>query len=223
MSLIEKIKSKGLRGSLRALREKFLYRHLEMFMLERQLDLPMPNRPSVEHWPLERIEYSTLPKMKAHFAHFIPHATRLLEQSFYGHAHLDKEGNVACMGWIAERTFYDDYYCCWVPLPEGCIFQFAGEVAKIYQKTGIVMLAERLLWKVFSDRGFKTLRTLIEVDNQPSLATATRLHFKEIGEIWHLYRLFGRIHFTRIERYDGLRLSHLRGSDGHRRDADAAQ
>ena len=44
--LWEKLRRKGLRGSLRILRERFLYRHWVLLVLERELVTPLPLPPA---------------------------------------------------------------------------------------------------------------------------------------------------------------------------------
>ena len=115
------------------------------------------------------------------------------------------------MVWISERDYYDDQlYRCWMRIPPGCLYQFAGECAVPYRGSGVVILAQKLLWDEYRERGFKATRALVNVRNEPALKMHMRLGFQEVGESLHVYCLLRCLHFHRRRPYHQTRLHHLR-------------
>jgi len=136
----------------------------------------------------------------------------LPNQGLHGTACCDEHGDAMAMLWVSERDYYDDQlYHCWVRLPPGCIYQFAGEVAQPYRGSGnsLSLVIQRSIWEHYRQRGFKTSRALVNARNQISLRLLTGLGFGEIGEVVHVYRLFGCLHYTRTTPYHEPRLLHL--------------
>lgn len=208
--LWEKLRRKGLRGSLRILRERFLYRHWVLLVLERELvtPLPLPPRLVEANWPAVTVTARHLPTLRRYFPAYLPTVTDLLKrEGVTGFAHLDREGHAACMVWVSDRDYYDNHlYRCWVRVPHECIYQFAGEVAPPYRARGLPLLVLDRVWAHYRDRGFTRTRALVSCSNPPALTMHTRLGFREIGESVHVYCLFGCLHLSRSERYAGRRL-----------------
>ena len=160
--LLARIRRKGLRGSLRVLRERFFYYHWELLTLERSLALPVPCPINPGRWPQVPITRELLPAFDKYFKAQLPAIRGLLDKGSRGSAHLDEDGNVMMMVWISERDYYDDQlYRCWMRIPPGCLYQFAGECAVPYRGSGVVILAQKLLWDEYRERGFKATRALV--------------------------------------------------------------
>ncbi|MDR2365576.1 MAG: hypothetical protein LBD68_06955 [Zoogloeaceae bacterium] len=216
--LIGKIRRKGLRGVLRVLRERFVYRHWELLTLERSLDAPLPKRLSAERWGRARIGRESLPKLEKYFSHYLPAAREFLDKGMHGEMFTDADGNAVGILWVTDRDYYDDQlYHCWVRLPPGCLYQFAGEVAMPCRGVGLPLLGLRLACedgpRLF---GCHAIRSLVDARNLPALTTHIRLGFREVGEVTHAYRLFRYFHFSRACAYPSPRFLHLR-KQGRRR------
>lgn len=209
--ILARVRKKGVRGSLRVLRERYVYYHWELLTLERQLDLPSPGRPRAERWPVVTIDHDVLPRLEKYFSHYLPTIRDLLKRDgVRGNAHLDEHGDVVCIVWISEADYYDSHlYRCWVRLPPGCIYQFAGEVAPPYRRFGIAILAVRLLWEEYLAKGFHSVRALVDTRNQVALRAHMGIGFREMGESVHVYCLFGCVHFSRRQSYSTPRLVHM--------------
>lgn len=209
--LLTRVRKKGVRDSLRVLRERYVYYHWELLTLERQLSLPAPNRPRAERWPAVTIDHEVLPRLETYFSRYLPTIRDLLNRDgVRGNAHLDEHGDAVCIVWVSEGDYYDSHlYRCWVRLPPGCIYQFAGEVAPAYERVGIPILAVRLLWEEYLARGFHSTRALVDTRNQVALSTHVGIGFREVGESVHVYCLFRCLHFSRRQSYSEPRLTHL--------------
>lgn len=209
--LLHKIRRKGLRDSFRVFRERYLYCHWELLTLERSLAQPLycPIKP--ERWPQVKITHDLLPAFEKHFRSQIPAISGLLDKGCSGYAHLDEEGAVMMMAWIHERDYYDDQlYRCWIRIPAGAIYQFAGECAAPYRGTGAVLLLQKILWADYRARGFKLTRAIVDARNNPALKMHIRIGFEEVGEATHVYRVLRVLHFHRYTTYQQPRLLHLR-------------
>jgi ribosomal protein S18 acetylase RimI-like enzyme len=212
-SLLEKIKRKGLIGSARLLWARCVYRHDELIWMERALDLPAPRFPRHSQWRQIRITEALLPAFDRYFSLYKPGLPALIHSDSLGEAFLDADGQVIGMAWFRRSDYYDDQtYHCWLRLPPGRIYQFAGEVAPPYRGSGMAVLLQREPWKVFLEEGFSHTRAVVNMNNTPALRMHVKLGFEEIGESIHLYRLFNCLKFHRFGRYDGKRLCHLRRS-----------
>ena len=85
-------------------------------------------------------------------ASLIPAIRGLLDKGNRGSAHLDPDGNVMMMVWVSERDYYDDQlYRCWMRMPPGCLYQFAGECAPPFRGSGVVILAQKMLWDEYRE------------------------------------------------------------------------
>lgn len=204
-----KLRRKGLRGSLRVLRERYLYRHWELLMLERDLAEPVrvPSRLAAS-WPAIILTADQLPVLQRYFAGYLPTVRDLLgREGMTGFAHLDREGQAACMALVSDRDYFDHHlYRCWVRLPVGCIYQFAGEVAVPYRTRGLPLLALARIWEHYRALGYQRTRALVNTNNRPALAMHARLGFRELGESVHTYCLLRCLHFSRNARYSDRRL-----------------
>jgi hypothetical protein len=210
-TLIKKIRNKGLHGSLRVLCERYFYYHWELLTLERPLALPVPCPIREERWPQVKITHELLPAFDKHFAAQLPAIRGLLSKDCNGYAHLDERGNVMMMVWVNEHDYYDDQlYRCWIRIPPDCIYQFAGECAAPYRGTGVVLLAQKMIWNEYQERGFKATRAVVNVRNDAALKMHVRLGFEEVGESTHVYCLLRLLHFHRHTSYHLPRLLHLR-------------
>jgi RimJ/RimL family protein N-acetyltransferase len=213
-----KIKRKGWRGALRVFCERFIYRHLELLTLERSLEAPLTKRLKVYRWEHVRINDATLPKLKKYFAHYLPAVHKLLaKEGVRGDAFADENGDAIGMVWMTNRDYYEPLYHCWIRLPAGCMYQFAGEVAEPYRNTGIPLRFMRALCEEANDElGCHTVRSLVEARNRPAVAMHLRLGFREIGEVTHVYTLFRFLHLTRARTYHEPRLFSPRKPDRNR-------
>jgi len=212
-SLFDKIRRKGLLGSLRLLWARCVYRHDELIWMERALDLPAPHFPRQSPWRKITITETLLPAFDRHFARYKPGLVSLIRSGSVGEAYLDDNGHVIGMAWFRRNDYYDDQtYHCWLRLPPGRIYQFAGEVAQPYRGTVMAVLLQREPWKKFLAEGFSHTRSVVNISNQPALKMHVKLGFYEIGESIHVYCLFNCLNFHRYSRYEGRRLQHLRKS-----------
>lgn len=212
-SLFDKIRRKGLFGSARLLWARYVYRHDELIWMERALDLPAPHFPRQSPWRKERITEALLPAFDRYFSRYKPGLLALIRSDSLGEAYIDKEGQVIGMAWFRRNDYYDDQtYHCWLRLPPGRIYQFAGEVALPYRGSGMAVLLQRDRWKAFLDEGFTHTRSVVNMNNQPALKMHVKLGFEEVGQSVHTYRLFNWLNFHRYGSYDGERLQHLRRS-----------
>ena len=209
-TLLEKIRRKGLMGTLRVLWARYIYRHDELIWMERALDVPPPHYPRKCIWRKERITEAMLPAFDRYFARYKPALPTLIRSDSIGEACLDDDGQVIGMAWFRTKDYYDDQtYHCWLRLPPGRIYQFAGEVAPPYRSTGMPVLLQRERWQAFLDEGFSHSRAVVNMNNSPALRMHVKFKLEEVGESIHLYCLFNCLKFHRYSRYDGKRLEHL--------------
>ncbi|AHL77387.1 hypothetical protein CH92_20805 [Stutzerimonas stutzeri] len=213
LTLLGKIRRKGLIGSARLLWARYVYRHDELIWMERALDLPAPRYPRQSSWRKERITEALLPAFDRYFAAYTSGLLSLIRSDSLGEAYLDADGQVIGMAWFSRSDYYDDQtYHCWLRLPPGRIYQFAGEVAQPYRGTGMAVLLQRDPWQAFLAEGFSHTRAVVNMNNQPALKMHVKLGFEEVGESIHTYCLFNCLNFHRYARYDGKRLQHIRKS-----------
>lgn len=209
--LFEKIRRKGLSGSLRVFCERYFYYHWQLVTVERPLDMPVRTYLSPNRWPRVPVSLDLLPAFEKYFSKQLPAIRELIDKGCRGNVHLDDAGNVMLMIWVNEGDYYDDQlYRCWIRVPENCIYQFAGECAEPFRGSGIAALAQKLTWDDYRARGFKNTRAVVNLRNIPALKIHVRLGFEEVGESIHVYCLFRCLHFHRREFYKQPRLLHLR-------------
>ncbi|MDR1888044.1 MAG: hypothetical protein LBQ81_01440 [Zoogloeaceae bacterium] len=209
--LFGKIRRKGWRGTLRILCERFIYRRWELVMLERPLDIAPPMRLSAQRWRHTRISPETLPKLEKYFSRYLPAVRELLARGLRGDMFLNDEGDAIGMMWVSFQDYYDNHlYHCWVRLPPGCMYQFAGEIAPPWRGVGLPLLGMCIACEEFPQLGYHAVRSLVDTSNLPALTLHIRLGFREIGEVTHAYRLLRFLHFSRTRPYHEPRFLHLR-------------
>jgi RimJ/RimL family protein N-acetyltransferase len=218
MELLGKIRRKGWRGTLRVLCERFIYRHQELLTVERSLEAPLSKRLKAYRWEHVRINEETLPKLKKHFAHYLPAVRKLLAQEgVRGDAFADESGDAIGMVWMTNRDYYEPLYHRWIRLPPGHMYQFAGEVAEPYRNTGIPLRYLRALCEQGQhELGCHVVRALADVRNLPAITMHMHMGFRETGEATHVYTLFGVLRFMRIRAYREPRFPSLRKPDRNR-------
>jgi RimJ/RimL family protein N-acetyltransferase len=217
MSFLEKvrdrIKRKGLRSTLKAGFKRFVFYHLELLWLERDLITPIETN-ALKPAPVVRVEKITVNNVKAFTRHFptkVQTMRELAAEGYTGVMLLDNAGDVVAFIWGSTRHYHDHhYYGCWFPVGAGEFFEFAGEVARRYWGTTLSIDMQLELWKLMRPQGCVKVVDVCENDNIPALKMHLRTGYKEQGRIMNVYCLFGRWKFFRETRYSGSRLEALR-------------
>lgn len=210
-SILERIRKKGLRSSARIFRERYVFYHWELLTFDRSLQDPVHCPINPARWPAADVDHALLPAFEKHFPGKSRTLGHLLDKGCKGFAHLDNEGHVIAHLWVNERDYYDDQlYRAWVPVPPGCIYQFAGECAPPYRGSGLTMLLQKRVWEIFRDKGYTQVRSIANTNNEPAVKLHVRMGFEETGESLHLYCLFRCLHFRRRVPYHEPRYLHFR-------------
>lgn len=204
------LQRKGPLGTLRLLLERVLFKHWELIGVERCLDQPLALPSDLQSPPMRRISADLLPAFERRFASYLPAIRAMLGQDLHGIAHLDARGDAFAMVWISEQDYFDaQHYRCWMRVPPGCLYQFAGAVAEDYRGNGLALLGLQRVWEHYRAQGFHSTRAHVDVRNLPALCLHQRLGFRETGESLHVYRLFNCLSFNRRDRYRSPRLAEL--------------
>lgn len=207
ISLLEKVRRKGLRNSLHVFSQRFFYCHLEFILVDRPLNLSISPAPPGQPWRWEEVGHKLLPAFKKHFASQLASIEKLIDENYRGHVYLDEDGHVILMIWASESGYYiDKHYRCQINVPDNYIFQFALECSPLYRGLGLASLSQKLMWDKYRRHGFTGTRAMVNVLNEPALKLHANLGFQEIGESIHIYRVLGVLHFHRRARYEHPRL-----------------
>ncbi|MFZ5960785.1 GNAT family N-acetyltransferase [Pseudomonas knackmussii] len=210
------LQRRGLLGTLQLLLERVLFKHWELLGVERRLDKPLALPSDLQSPPARQITAELLPAFERRFASYLPAIRAMLGQNLLGLAHLDSRGDAFAMVWISEQDYFDaGHYRCWMRVPPGCIYQFAGAVAESYRGNGLALLGMQRVWEHYHAQGFHSTRAHVDVRNLPALCLHQRLGFRETGESLHVYRLFNCLYFNRRSRSREPRLAALCAAANH--------
>lgn len=204
------LRRRGPLGTLQLLLERVLFKHWELIGVERRLDRPLALPSDLQSPPIRLITAELLPAFERNFASYLPAIRAMLGQNLHGLAHLDARGDAFAMVWISEQDYFDAmHYHCWMRVPPGCIYQFAGAVAESHRGNGLALLGMQRMWEQYHAQGFHSTRAHVDVRNLPALCLHQRLGFRETGESLHVYRLFNCLYFHRHSRFREPRLASL--------------
>jgi len=209
LELISRLRRKGLLGSLRVVGARLGCYYWRIVLLERDLAPPKQHRRQPDLRVVE-IGPDLLPNVARAFSHYGDNPAALMQAGHSGYALLTPEDEVAGMTWVAANDYYDaQLYRCLVPVPPGCVYQFAGEIAPAYRRTGAVLVLLEGVWSAQRQRGMTRTRALVNRDNLPALKLHVGLDFQELGEEVQVFCLFGCLHYHRWRRYPVPSLAHL--------------
>lgn len=216
MSFIEKIRQrirhKGLHRALRPLWQRHVYCHWQLVWLQRDPRAAVPRRPARPCPPLHCVEITPLNThaFTRYFPHQVQAMTDLARQGHTGLMYLDAAGDAVAMIWGSTREYHDQhYYGCRFPVQPGDCFQFAGEADRAYYGTGLSTRAQVDLWAAMQAKGCTRIVNVVALDNVQAVKMHLHMAYQEQGRITHVYKLFGRWRFTRVQHYTGARLPHL--------------
>lgn len=167
--LIDKIRAKGLKRSAKLLFQICLFSHWKLYLLERPLALVSVKVRKPLH--LARIEPDNLKLFEKYFSHYIPSIKIFLQQGSRPHVCVNENQDAYLMVWAHEGGDYYDrqLYRCRIPVPEDCIYQFAGGLAKEYQPNRLVAYVQQQMWNHYVERGFTRTRSLVNANNSRAL------------------------------------------------------
>lgn len=207
---LARIKRKGLLGSLRVLGERLGCYRWRLVLLERDLTLPHQHRRN-RNLQVVRITPALLPAVARQFAHYGDDLAALHRSGQTGYAILAPTDEVVGMTWVANQDYYDSQlYRCLIPVPAECAYQFTGEIAPAYRRTGAVLALLEHIWQDQQRQGCRRMRVLINRRNLAALKLHLGLAFEELGEEVEVFCLFGCLHYHRWRRYQPPSLDHLR-------------
>ncbi len=197
--LINKARSKGLKHSARLLFQICVFSHWKLYLLERPLAQVSVEVRQPLH--LARIEPDNLKLFEKYLSHYIPSIRVFLQQGSHPQVCVNEHQDAYLMFWVHEGGDYYDrqLYKCRIPVPEDCIYQFAGELAKEYRPSRHVIYLLQQVWNQYCERGFTRTRSLVNANNPRALRIHQKLGFAETGTVIHVYRLFGVFSFARYE------------------------
>lgn len=208
--LFARVRRKGLLGSLRVLAERLGCYRWTLVLLERDLALPYQSRRNKDLRVVE-ITPALLPAVARQFNHYGDNLAALLHDGQTGYALLTPTDEVIGMTWVAHRDYYDgQLYRCLVPVPSDCAYQFTGEIAPAYRRTGAVLILLERMWQEQRQKQRRRMRVLINRRNLPALKLHLGLDFQELGQEVEVFCLFGCLHYHRWNHYDASTLDHLR-------------
>lgn len=207
---LARIRRKGLLGSLRVLGERLGCYRWRLVLLERDLTLPHQHRRN-RNLQVVRITPALLPAVARQFAHYGDDLAALHRGGQTGYAILAPTDEVVGMTWVANQDYYDSQlYRCLIPVPAECAYQFTGEIAPAYRRTGAVLALLEHIWQDQQRQGCRRMRVLINRRNLAALKLHLGLAFEELGEEVEVFCLFGCLHYHRWRRYQPPSLDHLR-------------
>lgn len=202
---IRKVRNKGVTGSLSLLWQMTVFSHWKMYLLERPLELQTVQAHKVLQ-PVQ-VKPDDLRLFEKNFSSYIPSIRRFLREGSRPQVYVDENGDAYLMLWVHEGSDYRDrYYNCTVPVPQDCIYQFAGELARERPASSYLFYALQQLWDESRTRGFRRVRALVNENNRRAMVLHGKLGFVETGRVVHVYRLFRVFSFSRHEHYQGNRL-----------------
>ncbi|KTT28975.1 hypothetical protein RSA46_12150 [Pseudomonas oryzihabitans] len=210
LEFFSRLRRKGLLGSLRVLGERLGCYCWTVVLLERDLVPPKEHRRRQDLRVVE-ITPDLLPAVSEEFNHYGDNLTALMNGGYIGYAILTPQDQVAGMTWVTDKDYYDDQlYRCLVPVPPACAYQFAGEIAPAYRRTGAVVVLLDGVWRAQRQRGMTRTRALVNRRNLPALKLHVGLDFQELGQEVQVFCLFGCLHYHRWRRYQVPSLAHVR-------------
>ena len=212
--LLERVRQKGLRRSLKTVRERYLFFHWELLWMERDLVspvLPHKLRP-YSGVRLVIIDTQNADAFARHFGDRVETMRELAAEGYTGHMYLDEKNDAVGFVWGSTRDYFDHhYYGCWFPVKPGEFFAFGGESIRRYLGTSASVDAQFEMWKAMQAQGCTKVVSVCETHNIPALKMHLRMGYQEQGRVTHVYGVFGgRWRWFRETRYSGSRLELLR-------------
>lgn len=202
-ALVRKMLDKGVYQTALMRWRRWVFDCTRLYVLDRSLELPIPFV-RLDRDPVP-VTQDNLYIFDRYFSSYIPSIRDFIRQGSIPVVYLDEEQNAIGMIWIHEESghYNDSYYKCSIPIPEGSIYLFAAELAKHLRMRDMALLygGQFRIWKEYMDRGYTSMRTIVDERNVASLNIQLRLGFKEAGCRIHAYRMFGLLRWSRTKRY----------------------
>ncbi|MCU1752851.1 N-acetyltransferase [Pseudomonas sp. 6D_7.1_Bac1] len=212
-TLRDRIRQKGLHRTLKKLWERYVFFHLELLWMERDLVSPIKPHTLKPYSPLSLVTITAqnADAFAKHFGDRVETMRELAAEDHTGHMYLDDEGHAVAFIWGSKRDYFDrHYYRCRFPVKAGEFFEFGGEMARPYFGTSLSVDVQVNLWNAMQAQGCDKVVDVCETRNIPALKLHIRMGYHEQGRVTHVYGLLGRWRLFRETRYDGSRLEPLR-------------
>jgi hypothetical protein len=202
------LKKEGISSLLRKLFSKYIYREWVLVCLRLDFSKPIKTYRRKRKWRIEFLCEANLNACQRYFYRYIPVYKRLLKEGLVGTVGI-VENDVVSIFWISKQTYYDsDYYKCTFEVPAGELYQFAGEVAKPYRNTTVVLDTQIYAWEFLKKQGYTGTNGAIDDKNKGSLKVHFHLGFEETKQLIIVRKLLGvqwcRSVFYPINRHDYL-------------------
>ncbi|MBA1190135.1 N-acetyltransferase [Pseudomonas entomophila] len=211
-TLLQKLRQKGLKRSLKTAFERYVFFHWELIWTERDLSLPIERFKLREHPPLTRLDITpgNVHRFQRHFGDRVGVMREFAEQGHVGHMWIDEAGDVVGVMWSTTDDYYDKhYYGCTFKVAPGQYFAHSGELIRRYYGTRLSQTAQLTMWECMREKGCTTTIDVVESHNVPAMRLHMRMGYVEMGRITHVYGLFGRWRLFRETTYQGSRLEQL--------------
>ena len=199
--ILDKVREKGLARTFSIVWQRLVFQRLTLHVLERPLSLPTRNI-RTEAKPVAVTE-NNMDIFRKHFSGYMVSIEKFLSEGCRPVVYLDEEGsNAIAMFWVHEGGDYKDdmLYKCTIPVPDDCIYQFAGEIAPHLRGRAVQFVygAQFQIWEEYLERGYRAVRALVNERNTIAMNMHSRLQFKKIGTSIHAYTLFGCLRWARV-------------------------
>lgn len=211
-ALLQKLRQKGLKRSLKTAFERYVFFHWELIWTERDLSMPIERFKLREHPPLTRLDITpdNVHRFQKHFGDRVGVMREFAEQGHVGHMWIDEAGDVVGVMWSTTQDYYDKhYYGCTFKVAPGQYFAHSGELIRRYYGTRLSQTAQLAMWECMREKGCTTTIDVVESHNVPAMRLHMRMGYVEMGRITHVYGLFGRWRLFRETTYEGSRLEQL--------------
>ena len=178
----------------------YLFTHWKLHLLECDLDDFITEIP--DHVVGKIADKGCLKVFEKHFKKYLEANHKFFQEGAEATVLLDEEGNAYAQVWgKAGADYYDSQlYRCTIPVPEDCVYLFAGEVAIEYRRANAGLYALQLHKEHFRSKGYKRARLVVEEQNTHSLGLQYKAGFKKLGVVIHAYRVLRFFSFTRYEK-----------------------
>lgn len=207
--LIRKVLDKGLHKTALMVWRRWVFDRASLYVLDRSLELPIPSV-RLERDPVP-VTLDNLYIFERYFSSYIPSIRNFIRQGSIPVVYLDEEENAIGMIWVHEESgcYKDFFYKCSIPIPEGSVYLFAAELAKHLRMRDMALLygSQFRVWNEYMERGYTSMRTIVDERNIASVNLQLRLGFMEAGYRIYAYKLFGLFRWSRTETYDKPRFN----------------
>lgn len=207
LQVMKKIRDKGVGHILRIFVRSYIYDHDHLYLVERSLTGNYKDIQIEERWVL--VTESDIGIFNKNFKRYVQACRGFFREGSRPFVYLDDNGDAYLMQWVnVNGDYFDNDFKCTVPVPEGCIYQFAAELEKSRRSRSRDFLVghQQRLWQEYASQGFTRIRSLVSGRNLPAVGIQLYLGFREVGHRVHVHRLFGHFTWSYWEQYDGEHL-----------------